>query len=209
MKDLGNGEDYQQNVSQKTYCLDFADNNIAFFPRSPLATSLFSPTFYLLVSFTFFPSLLFAMYILALWSRYAAPGTRFPPLWLHFLRPHHWLLHNFSSACFTFVTVVLFSRPCHLVCAFQLSCSVFPCYAILNWLLCCRCESSHSVKKFLMAQLRWCYLVFRDTCIVLLKSLPSCENLLFKSCARCQGTVTEVNELHEKVTGNCENDECF
>lgn len=38
-----------------------------------------------------------------------------------------------------------------------------------------------------------------DTCIVLLKSLPSCENLLFKSCARCQGTVTEVNELHEKA----------
>ena len=45
-------------------------------------------------------------------------------LWLHFLRPHHWLLHNFSSACFTFVTVVLFSRPCHLFCAFLLSCFV-------------------------------------------------------------------------------------
>lgn len=144
-------------------------------------------------------------------------GLVMPPLarvsrlsvWLHFSSPHHWLFHNFSSACFTFVTVVLFSRPCHLFCAFLLSCFVFPCSAILNWLLCCRCESSHIVKKFLMAQLRWCYLVFRDTCIVLLKSLPSCENLLFKSCARCQGTVTEVNELHEKVTGNCENDECF
>ena len=95
------------------------------------------------------------------------------------------------------------------VCASQLSCFVFPCSTISNWLLCCRCKSSHIVKKLLMAQLRWCYLVFRDTCIVLLKSLPSCENLLFKSCARCQGTVTEVNELHEKVTGNCENDECF
>lgn len=56
-------------------------------------------------------------------------------LWLHFSRPHHWLLHNFSSACFTFVTVVLFSRPCHLVCAFQLSCFVFLCSAILNWVV--------------------------------------------------------------------------
>ena len=36
-------------------------------------------------------------------------------LWLHFSSPHHWLFHNFSSACFTFVTVVLFSRPCMYV----------------------------------------------------------------------------------------------
>ena len=43
-------------------------------------------------------------------------------------------------------------------------------------------------------------LFFRDTCIALLKLLPSSENHLIKSCARCQGTVTEVNELHEKVT---------
>lgn len=150
------------------------------------------------------------MYIPALWSRYAALGTRFPPLCLvEFFKPTSLAISQFFQRCFTFVTVVLFSRPCHLFCAFLLSCFVFPCSAILNWLLCCRCESSHIVKKFLMAQLRWCYLVFRDTCIVLLKSLPSCENLLFKSCARCQGTVTEVNELHEKVTGNCENDECF
>lgn len=38
-----------------------------------------------------------------------------------------------------------------------------------------------------------------DTCIALLKLLPGSENHLIKSCARCQGTVTEVNELHEKA----------
>ncbi|KAJ7327361.1 WD repeat-containing protein 17 [Desmophyllum pertusum] len=38
-----------------------------------------------------------------------------------------------------------------------------------------------------------------DTCIALLKLLPTSENHLIKSCARCQGTVTEVNELHEKA----------
>ena len=40
---------------------------------------------------------------------------------------------------------------------------------------------------------------FRDSCIALLKLLPSSGNYLVKSCARCQGTVTELNELHEKV----------
>ncbi|XP_068702720.1 WD repeat-containing protein 17-like [Montipora foliosa] len=38
-----------------------------------------------------------------------------------------------------------------------------------------------------------------DTCITLLKTLPTSENYLIKSCARCQGTVTELNELHEKA----------
>lgn len=46
----------------------------------------------------------------------------------------------------------------------------------------------------------FCLYVFRDSCIALLKLLPSSGNYLVKSCARCQGTVTELNELHEKVT---------
>lgn len=42
-------------------------------------------------------------------------------------------------------------------------------------------------------------LAHRDTCISLLRTLPNSESYLIKSCARCQGTVTELNELHEKV----------
>lgn len=38
-----------------------------------------------------------------------------------------------------------------------------------------------------------------DTCISLLRTLPNSESYLIKSCARCQGTVTELNELHEKA----------
>ena len=64
----------------------------------------------------------------------------------------------------------------------------------------CSYQFSYSVQHSVVGQLMRCYRIFRDTCIALLKSLPTNENQLFKSCARYQGTVTEVNELHEKVT---------
>ena len=76
----------------------------------------FPPVFYLLVSFIFSrPSYLLCTF--------PPSGLVMPPLarvsrlslWLHFSSPHHWLFHNFSSACFTFVIVVLFSRPCMYV----------------------------------------------------------------------------------------------
>ena len=41
--------------------------------------------------------------------------------------------------------------------------------------------------------------VIRETSIALLQSIPASQIYLVKCCARCQGAVAEVNELHQMV----------
>ena len=42
--------------------------------------------------------------------------------------------------------------------------------------------------------------LFRDLAVTVLKTIPDCEPHLVQLCARFQGNVTEINELHDKVS---------
>ena len=37
--------------------------------------------------------------------------------------------------------------------------------------------------------------------ISVLRTIPNCEEYLLKLCARYQGSMAEINELHQKVIG--------
>ncbi len=44
------------------------------------------------------------------------------------------------------------------------------------------------------------YILCRDLAVDILKSIPSCESMLVKVCARCRGGQAEINALLERVS---------
>lgn len=130
------------------------------------------------------------------------PNSVFPPLVKCFSRVCSCVL-GFQRlpqvTCFpALATDNILSRACHKYHVF-LRLPLVMCDCLASWLVNCAisCESCDYRSLVNYHNLNF---FFRDNCIALLKLLPGSENHLIKSCARCQGTVTEVNELHEKVT---------
>lgn len=55
--------------------------------------------------------------------------------------------------------------------------------------------------SFLLRSLfKWPFLTFRDLSVDLLQMIPDNHVLLAKLCSLCPGSVTEINQLHERVS---------